>query len=102
MPTENNGKKLFEKLRTKYDNEAIEKQYEQYKLDELYSIESLGGEINYIARLGYNKIMDCYGYEYTCSYDDNSFTFYIYKDKTTIDNNSSLTFPDDKLYNMLF
>ena len=33
MPTENNGKKLFEKLRTKYDNEAIEKQYEQYKLN---------------------------------------------------------------------
>ena len=46
--------------------------------------------------------MDCYGYTYKCSYGNDSFMFYVYKDKSTVDNDSAVTFPDDKLYDMLF
>jgi hypothetical protein len=102
MIAEDTGKKLFKKLRAKYDEESIEKQYEQDKLDELYLIESEGGAIDSLGRIGYNKIMDCYGYTYKCSYGNDSFMFYVYKDKSTVDNDSAATFPDDKLYDMLF
>lgn len=96
------GKKLFEKLRAKYENEILEKEYEQDKIDEIYSIESEGADVSMIKRTGYNPILDCYGYEYKCTYGNHSFLFYVYKDKFTVDNDSSSVFPDDKLYDMLF
>lgn len=96
-----NGKKLFEKLRKKYENEIIEKEYEQDKLDELYSAESEGANISLVRKTEYNPILDCYGYEYKCTYGKYSFSFYVYKDKYTVDNNSLSAFPDNDLYDML-